>query len=339
MRVILFILFPLTVFSQLGGKATYSFLDIPVSARSASLGGKNISTINGDINSIEDNPALLDSQYVNNLSLTYINYIADINTGYVGYANTVKNWGVFHVGLHYFNYGKFTRANYLGDILGEFSAADYSLNISYAKYFDSTFTVGATLKHIFSDYDSYESFGLAGDLGAYYRAKNGLTTAGLTLNNMGAQVVGYTKGTRERLPFRIDFAVSQKLGHAPIRFDILVQHLEKWDLAYNDPSVQSDVTIRSIADKAFRHFILGVEVLPSKNLFFNLAFDYQKRQELKLAARTGLVGFSFGAGLKLSKFSLSYARSSYHLGGASNHITLTTDLRSFKNKVQVNAKN
>ena len=51
--------------------------------------------------------------------------------------------------------------------------------------------------------------------------------------------------------------------------------------------------------------------------------------------RTGLSGISFGVGIKISKFSLSYGRSTYHLGGASNHLTVVTNLGDFKKKGKI----
>lgn len=335
MRVILIILFPLSLFSQIGGNSTYQFLDVPISARSAAIGGHNISVKNGDMNCVEDNPALIDSSYVNNLSLNYINYIADINYGYVGFAKSIEKLGIINVGMQYFNYGNFIRADYTGQILGDFRAQDYSLNFSFAKQWDSTYSIGGTLKHIFSDYESYESFGLAVDLGGYYHSKSGLFTAGLVLNNMGGQIVGYTPGNRERLPFHVNFGFSQKFGHAPIRLNLVVQHLQKWDLTYGSSLAEEKASLTSTSDKVLRHLIIGAEILPSKNVFINFAYDYHKRQQLKLAARTGLSGISFGVGIKISKFSLSYGRSTYHLGGASNHLTVVTNLGDFKKKAKI----
>ena len=40
-------------------------------------------------------------------------------------------------------------------------------------------------------------------------------------------------------------------------------------------------------------------------------------------------GFSWGIGIRISKFHFSYARSAYHLAGSPNYITLTTNLSDF----------
>jgi hypothetical protein len=42
-----------------------------------------------------------------------------------------------------------------------------------------------------------------------------------------------------------------------------------------------------------------------------------------------MVGFSYGFGIKISKFHLSYGRATYHLAGASNHFSISTNFSSF----------
>lgn len=327
MRTLVLILFPLTLFSQSGGESTYQFLNNPISARSAGLGGKVISLKNGDLGAVEDNPALLDSNLVKNLSLNYINFISDINYGYVGYANTIKKWGVVSAGLQYMNYGDFIRADHTGNQLGEFTAAEYALNVSYAKQFDSTFSVGSTLKHIFSDLDSYQSFGVAIDMGGYYRARNGLFSAGLVFSNIGSQLVTYTENNKERLPFRIDLGITQKLGHAPLRLSFTARNLE---------SIGTLDGIEFSSNNLLNHVVIGVEILPSDNFFVVIGYNQKRRQDLKIDSKPGLSGISFGAGLKISKFSISFSRATYHLGGASGHLTVTTNLSHFKRKTNGN---
>ncbi|NJK85180.1 MAG: hypothetical protein HC906_03680 [Bacteroidales bacterium] len=68
-----------------------------------------------------------------------------------------------------------------------------------------------------------------------------------------------------------------------------------------------------------RHIILGTEFSLSKNLVLRFGYNYRRRQEMKVDARTGTVGFSWGLGLRISKFHLSYARSAWHLAGSPNY--------------------
>ena len=63
----IFILFTLLTlisvpsYSQLGGSSTYNFLQLPVSARAAALGGYAITTRDGDLSTAAGNPSFLDS--------------------------------------------------------------------------------------------------------------------------------------------------------------------------------------------------------------------------------------------------------------------------------------
>jgi len=50
---------------------------------------------------------------------------------------------------------------------------------------------------------------------------------------------------------------------------------------------------------------------------------------MKVTTKPGTVGFSWGIGIRISKFHFSYARSAYHLVGSPNYITLTTNLSDF----------
>ena len=121
------LLFPLLSFCQLGGNNTYEFLNLPASARSTSMGGAVVSLPDGDLNLVADNPALLDSNMDNHLSLSYVNYLADINLGYVSYARKFGKVGVFSQGIQYIDYGKFTETDVTGLELGAFKAGELSL--------------------------------------------------------------------------------------------------------------------------------------------------------------------------------------------------------------------
>ena len=104
--------------------------------------------------------------------------------------------------MHYVNYGTFDRTDELGVSQGTFRASEYALNLIYSRSFlDSALTAGVNLKPIFSSLEQYTSFGLAMDLGVTYYLSGSLTTFGLVLKNMGAQITSYT-GTREAFPLR-----------------------------------------------------------------------------------------------------------------------------------------
>jgi hypothetical protein len=68
--------------------------------------------------------------------------------------------------------------------------------------------------------------------------------------------------------------------------------------------------------------IVGAEVIPHKNFYFSAGYNYQRRKELQVESKAGIVGFSWGFGINTSYLSLGFSRATFHLAGASNHITL-----------------
>jgi len=346
-KAIFFSFFLLTLssaFAQIGGNATYKFLDLPFSARTASLGGNLISVKDDDINLCAQNPSLLNAGMSNKLSLTYINYFSDINYGYTAYAKTIDKIGNFYAGMQFVEYGEFKRADETGTIDGTFRAADYCLSLGYSRELDSTFSLGAQLKTIYSNLESYWSIGNALDVGAtYLDTKHGFT-ASAVIKNMGIQWRSYSESGNEPLPFEIQIGISKKLKHAPFRFSLIGTHLEKWDLTYEDPENPTQLVdpltgdsikqkkFQQFGDKVLRHVVIGVEFLLTKNFNIRFGVNCQRRKELKLEDRPGMVGFSFGFGFKISKFHFSYGFAKYHMAGASNHFTLACNLSEFYSK-------
>lgn len=334
-----------SVYSQSGGNNTYDFLNLTNSARVAALGGKSISIYDDDLNMPFHNPALLNATMDKNLVLNYVNYFAGINYGYVSYAKDLDSIGNFAIGLHYLNYGSFIEANSSGEITGMFRAAEYAFNLIYSHKIDSLLHFGINVKPIFSHLEAYKSTGIAIDAGITYHNPEKLFTAALVLKNMGMQLSTYCQnGEREPLPFEIQAGISQKLQYAPFRFSVVAQNLEKWDLTYKtekdledeiDPFTGETVkenTVDVFFDNLLRHFIVGVEFVPLNSFMLRFGYNYKRRQEMKIESKTAMAGFSWGFGLKISKFHISYGRATYHLAGASNHFSISTNLYELNKK-------
>jgi len=337
--IVLFLLFR-PVPAQTGGGSTYSFLGLTNAARVAALGGDVVSLRDDDINLVFHNPALLSPGMHGNLSLNYVDYFAGVNYGYASYAHSAGGIGNFAAGMHYVNYGTFDRTDELGVSQGTFRASEYALNLFYSRsLLDSALSAGVNLKPIFSSLEQYTSFGIAVDLGLSYYISSSRTSFGLVFKNMGAQITSYTS-TRESLPFEIQAGITQGLAHAPFRFIVTFQHLERWDLTYTIENDEAELSgsdtetsgFDSFGDKLMRHVILGTEFLIGKNFHIDLGYDYKRRKEMKVNSHPGMVGFSMGFGFRVSKFHFTFGRSSYHLAGGTNHFSLTTNLSEFYRK-------
>ncbi len=356
--------------AQVGGNSTYQFLNLPNSARVASMGGKLISLQDDDPGMIFQNPSLLNNQMSNHLSMNYADYFTDINYGFFSYAMALKNNNNLAFGIHYVNYGSFTETDATGTIIGHFGATEYALNVIYSHQFDSNLTIGVNLKPILSYLEKYQSYGIATDIGATWRSNDKLFSSALVFRNLGVQLLSYT-GQQERLPFEILLGSSYRFKHAPFRITLTAQQLQRPKMHYNsllnneaDTSLLNDPTTISVeqfekdrptsvgyvsgglfsvfesivensADKIMRHVIVGFEFIPIENFFIRAGYNYQRRQELKIEKKLSTVGLSWGFGIRISKFQISYGSADYHIAGATNYISLSTNISDFYNKKEI----
>lgn len=326
---------------QTGGNSTYAFLNLNSAARVAALGGNQIAVKDHDLNLGFYNPSLLDSSVSGQFALSYINYFTDINYGFASYAKHYEGVGTFAATLNYLDYGDFQLADETGEVLGTFSAGDYALTMGYGCKMDSMFSVGANLKFIYSALEQYNSFGMAADIsGTYYNKQRKLVLAGV-MKNMGAQLKTYA-GVRESLPFEIQLGLTKQLKHAPLRIGLIAENLQKWDLTGPETEVEEQIDPLTglpvenkewvFGDRLMRHIVVNAEILLTENFHVRLGYNYRRRQELKLNDKPGTVGISWGFGMRISKFHLSYGRAAYHQAGASNHFSVTTRLPSLRSK-------
>jgi hypothetical protein len=341
-RYILFLPFFILFFSakhahsQSGGISSYKFINIPVSARIASMGGSFFSARDNDSNLGFYNQSLLNPSMDNQFSMSYINYFSDVAFGHAGYTRSFGDKGTFNASMQYVNYGDFLRTEPNGDITGEFFAGDYALNVGWGKSLDTSFSVGANFKTIYSVYEQYHSLAVGVDLsGTYYDYEKNFGVS-LIARNIGRQIVSYRSGNNEPLPFEVHLGMSKKLDHAPFRFSFVYENLERYRLLHKDTLEKINPLTGDIErqqnyffDNLMRHMVFGVEILPTNNFFFRLGYNYRRGQELKVSTRPGTIGFSWGFGFRISKFHLSYGRAAYHLAGASNHFTVGTNLSTF----------
>ena len=58
--------------------------------------------------------------------------------------------------------------------------------------------------------------------------------------------------------------ITQKMAHAPIRFSLTAQYLNRWKFDYidnTDKEYEGDSFVKTLA----KHFIIGVDFIPSEN--------------------------------------------------------------------------
>jgi opacity protein-like surface antigen len=341
----IFALFFLSLFfidslvAQVGGEGVYSFLNLTITPRSAALGSKVVALDEPDPGVVFTNPAHLNFQHNNQLALSYISYFADIKYGFVSYSRHYEKIGTFGIGLQHVGYGDFIEADASGTITGSFTGYDMALNLIYSRTFDSLITVGINIKPIYSHLEQYRSYGICADIGVAYTNREHLFTAGIVARNIGTMLKPYTPDTWERLPFELVAGVSQKLKHAPFRFVATFQQLQTTSLYYqrqkqtisffDEEEQESKSFFDKFGNEFVSHLIFGVEFVPVQNFYVRAGYNFQRRNELKIEDITSSAGFSWGLGVKINKFHVNYSRATYHLVGASNHFSISTDLDDF----------
>ena len=71
-------------------------------------------------------------------------------------------------------------------------------------------------------------------------------------------------------------------------------------------------------DKAMLHVVPSAEILLSENFMLRVGYNVRRRKEMVLAEKPSAIGLTFGMGVRVSKFHISYGYSQLHLAGISN---------------------
>jgi hypothetical protein len=326
------------VSAQLGGDRVYGFLNLSSAARVAGQAGFATANPYEDVNYGFYNPALLRREMHGMMSMNIGLLPAGIRLGEAVYAHHFEKAGTFSAGFKYLNYGEFLLTNQTAQVLGTFSAAEHALQFGYGYQIDTNWSFGANLKVVNSVYETYTSWGIAGDLSAVYQIPERRIVIAALARNFGTQLSYYNE-TPEPLPFDLQLAFSNRLAHLPLRWTFILNNLHRPDLTYQgDPTritrdpITGDLTVEepSLTNKIMRHVAVAAEFMPTKNLNAQIGYDFRRRYEMAMTTRRNSAGFTFGIGIKVSKFRLNYANTNMHPAARMHHISITTALDQFK---------
>ena len=324
-----------SVFAQLGGNATYQFLNLMSSPRQAALGGKVITNVDYDVTQALYNPATINVEMDNQFALNYANHLGDIRYGTAAYAYTVdRRTQTFHAGVTYINYGNFEGYDENGNSTGDFTGNEAALSIGYALQIGfSDFYAGANVKLISSKLEQYNSFGAALDIGLIYINEYLDFNAALVVRNIGTQLTTYA-GLNEPLPFEIDFGMSQTLENVPIRWHLTLENLQQWPIATANPArATTDLNGNQTQEKVgflsqlIRHTLLGLELFPKKGFNIRMGYSFRRAEELRIIDQRNFSGLSFGIGLKFNKLRFSYTHARYSLASNTSFLGMQIDLQ------------
>lgn len=332
---VFFFLFTTALVAQVGGRSTYQFLNLVNSPRQAALGGKTVTNYDWDPTQAMFNPASINPEMDNQLSLNYTNYIGDINYGTASYAYLWdRRTQILHMGVSYINYGKFDGYDEFGNPTNSFSGGEVAVSFGHARNIAFTdFHIGANVKFISSTLEQYSSFGVAVDIGVMYVYEDwDLHITGVA-RNIGTQITPY-ENTYEKLPFELVFGISQILENIPIRWHVTFEEMQQWNIAFSNPNreitdLEGNVQTEKInfIDNAFRHTILGIEIFPESGFNIRLGYNLRRAEELRILERRAFAGLSAGFSIRLNKIRLSYSYAKYSTAASTSNFGLNINLQ------------
>jgi hypothetical protein len=334
--IITFLFFSLcSAKAQVGGERVYQFLNLSSSARQIALGG-DVLTLLDDVNQPIWNPATINQEIDNKLSVNYTSYLAGINIGSLSFAKMIsRRFGTIHGSIKYLDYGTLIGANEQGIENGNFNANDIAISVGYA--FNLPWTnlyFGSNIRIINSNIANFSSTGVSTDLAILYMSPNQPLVITLVARNIGTQIKTFN-GKSERFPFKLALGGSYKLEHVPLKWYATIDNLQQWDVSVANPSDQTtdlegNVTQDNIGFIAntFRHFVLGAELFPESAINIRIGYNFRRAEELKLQNARTFSGVSFGFGIKMNKFKFNYAYSKFHSASNASTFSLVLDLDS-----------
>lgn len=301
--------------------SVFNFLNLPTSAHTTALGGRNISLIEDDASLIFQNPALLACVSDNSLNLNFMTYMRGSKTGSASFSRIAGERGTWGVGVQFVGYGNMKETLETGEELGDVRALDMAISGMYSYSLSERWVGAATGKIIYSKYADYTSCGLAVDLGLNYYDEEHDFSVSAVAANLGGQVKAFGED-HERLPFNLQLGFTKSLGHAPIRFSVTMVDISRWSSKFYY-HVSKKPKGGSIL---MNHFCVGVDIIPTKQFYVAAGFNFRRAYEMKAAGSSHAAGLSAGAGLNIKKFKLGLAYAKYHVSAPTLSVSLSYSL-------------
>lgn len=304
------------------GTKVYTFLNTPVSARQAALGGDAITVRDFDVNFTAVNPALMNIDMDNRIGINYGSYIAGSTLGSINYVNDLNNGHFLSLNARMIDFGSIPRTDENGNVSGDFSAMDATFGVGYAYQFDEDFTIGANVNYITSKIDNFTSSAVYANAGVTYNDVLNKETISLVFRNFGYQLKSYN-GVKEQLPFRADIGYTRILPEFPLAYTITYHDLQQFNISQTYDINGNKV---GLGRKFLDHLSAGLELFPEQAFNIRFGYNVKRGNEMAILDQRNFSGLSAGFGVKISYFRFDYAHVRYHNASNVNQISLMIDL-------------
>ncbi len=175
--------------AQRAGTAAAQFLKIGVGGRATAMGDAFIAVAD-DATALFWNPAGIVQFKDNQLTLSHIDWLVDIEHEFIGYVhklNSSNSIGIQFTSLHMNDMPVTTEFQQRGT--GEFfTFSDMLFGVTYASRLTDKFSFGATLKYFDETLDVLSMSGILIDFGTYYKIGIGSARFAVVVTNFGGQL-------------------------------------------------------------------------------------------------------------------------------------------------------
>lgn len=201
------------------GQTGWQFLHLPTSARSAALADIKSGLINNDVTAIFNNPANMVDVENMDMTVSQINYVADISYLTAAVCKNFGVWGHFGIYVASLDIGDMVRTQNVynpqleitersGD-LGTFTAGDLMIGLSYARNITDRLAIGGNFSYIEEKLDDVKVKNWNTDFGLYYRTGFKSLRLAMVARNFGpdTEFTGFTAlyGLPQSVRMPIDF--------------------------------------------------------------------------------------------------------------------------------------
>ena len=316
------LLFSSTFLFAQDGTTVYPFLNIPVSARQAALGGDAVSVRDYDVSFAGVNPGLMNLEQDQMIAINFASYLADTKYGTITFVKDLGEAHLISFNAKYMDYGKMPRTDESATINGEFGAMDASVGLGYAYQFEENWTIAGGVNFVTSKIDNYTSMAVVGTAGVTYHKTKTKETLALVFRNFGYQFKPFDD-VRENVAFRVDLGYTKILDEFPVALTITAHDLQKFNISQDFNNNGQEVNFgRKVAD----HFSVGAELFPEQNFNIRFGYNVKRGNELAVLDQRSFAGLSAGFGIKISYFRFDYSHIRYHNSSNVNMFGVTLDL-------------
>ncbi len=322
--------------AQTPGHRSFPFLEIGVGPRQLAQASLAVLIPDAPIDRMVRHPAALSWVAHRSLFVGTTRYWAGGSYYHVAYAHRFRTMGKVGFFVNYLDYGEFEGLDERGNPTRPFRGGESEVGVIQA-YRWRRWSMGAAFKWVHSDLLQYKADALMGDFSVAYLSADSLWSFSATYLHLGASLRG-----KEAAPGDLGWSISYKFRHNPLRLYVGMRHLEVWWFSsYEEPSPVQNIedTLppppwKQHLETAFRHMAGGADVVLGQGLTLRMGYHVQRRRETSLFGIRRLVGFSFGASVKVRSLWIDYTVVPAQPGHSWHAFAMRTNLEPFLRRLR-----